>query len=52
MKNRGVVHISFTRPLDLIRSGRGLAAFAIGFELLLVVPARSHGLHAAKDLSE
>jgi hypothetical protein len=34
LKNRDVVHISFTRPPSVIRAPKGLAVFAIGFELL------------------
>jgi hypothetical protein len=52
LKNHGVVHISFTRPPSMIRTSKGLAAFAIGFETAVPDPAGSHGFIAAKDLQE
>jgi hypothetical protein len=46
LKNRGVVHISFTRPPSVIRAPKGMAAFAIGLKLL--VPG-SPGQSRAQD---
>jgi len=40
LKNRVVVHISFTHPPSAIRSPMGAVAFAIGLKLL--VPTRAN----------
>jgi hypothetical protein len=51
LKNRAVVHISFTHPPSAIRSPMGAVAFAIGLKLLVPTPGK-HGLAAVKDLHE
>ena len=51
MKNRAVVHISFTHPPSAIRSLMGAVAFAIGLKLLVPTPGK-HGFPAVKDFIE
>jgi hypothetical protein len=48
LKNRGVVHISFTRPPSVIRASKGLVAFAIGFELLVPTQRQTDGALSRK----
>jgi hypothetical protein len=51
LKNRAVVHISFTHPPSAIRSPMGAVAFAIGLKLLVPTPGK-HGFAAVKDFIE
>jgi hypothetical protein len=48
LKNRGVVHISFIRPPSVIRAPKGLVAFAIGFELLVLAQRQTERLPSRK----
>jgi hypothetical protein len=52
LKNRGVVHISFTRPPSVIRAPKGLAAFAIGFELKAYPSGNQNGPQSRKGPQE
>jgi hypothetical protein len=51
LKNRVVVHISFTHPPSARQAPVGAVVFAIGLKLLVPTPGK-HGLTAVKDFIE